>query len=82
MTREEFMDLSDWDLVNVIFRPNANEDDPEKGYWPVTRDNPDDRTVGELSHRQVFFDHARRRGIPEEEIEERFRLWFASYQGG
>ena len=71
------MDLDDWTLMNVYFRPNDNADEPEKGYWPVIREDPDDPTVksygeGIIGYKQAFFDNAKRRGDTPEEAQRRW----------
>ena len=78
MTREQFMDLDDWTLINVYLRPNQNEDDPLEGYLPVGRVNKDDKPkspIAASNPRDVFFYIWRQRGKTDAEIEELIKKW-------
>lgn len=45
-TREQFLELSDWDINNWLCRPDANAGSENKRwYWPVDRENRDDPVV-------------------------------------
>lgn len=71
MTREQFMDLDDWALVNVFCRPSTKED----GYWPVPRFNPFDPPVAPVSLDEQFVAIWRMRGLKDAEILERYKKW-------
>lgn len=67
-------------MINVLGRPDFHKGDPERGYWPVPRSDPEDPVVGELGVRGVFFHPARVKfwnltGVSKEEREEEFRKW-------
>lgn len=78
LTVDQFMELDDWTVMNVYFRPNANEESPEKGYRPVRRAQPEDIQSGDLqaipiaSYKDLFFDSWRKQGMAEADIEKRF----------
>lgn len=73
MTREQFLDLDDWALINVYFRPNENSD-PLEGYWPQERQGSDRETIA-VGPKESFFYVWRKRGMAEEEIEARYKKW-------
>jgi len=86
LTREQFLDLDDWTLTNVYFRPNANEGNEKKlWYWPVDREDKDNPVTGELSLRDLFMtttgEAMNKLGYSEADIEARFEKWSSSYTG-
>lgn len=91
MTKEEFMRLGDWDMVNVLFRPDKNEDHPERGYFPVRRRFVGDGGLVErdISWRETYFGVKGERlramldaGMTREEAEARFQNWIRSLKHG
>lgn len=83
ITREQWEELDDWYIVNVLFRPSTNEAHPENGYWPVGRMDPDDPTVGDLTFREMFYLPERVRAMKEagmtpEDMEMKYRNWIRS----
>lgn len=68
------MDLDDWTLINVYFRPNQN-DHPLKGYWPVGRKGTVSDVGQPMGFKEMFFKVWRDRGMAEKDIEERYVNW-------
>ena len=82
ITKDEFLDMNDWDAYNWMFRPSTTED-PSKGYWPVGRLDP---LAGEplpLTFREMYYRHWRKLqpAITDEELEAKFKAWFKGYKG-
>ena len=75
------MDDDDWSMVNAVTRPDFHHDNPERGYWPMPRDDPHNPPIGNaIGPRGVFFNPKRveamkRMGFSKEDIEERYQLW-------
>lgn len=81
-TRERFLDMDDWEMMNVLCRPNTfGEHDKSGRYWPIARmEDPNDPVVGALDHRGVFFHPDRIKamkalGFTDAEIEERYESY-------
>ena len=80
-TRERFLDMDDWELQNVLCRPNLHHGDDTRSYWPVGREDQDDPVVKVgISKRAVFFTPPRVEaykllGLTQEECEARFQEW-------
>jgi len=76
--------MDEWEMTNVIARPDFHAGSSMKDYWPVPRlADPRDPVVGALDHKGVFFHPDRIKamkalGFSDAEIEERF----ASYAQG
>ena len=74
--RDQYMDMGEWDFVNVICRPGRNR----KGeYWPVPRgdktEGPPIATAigaGEGGFKKIFFASCKARGLTDEKAKE---LW-------
>ncbi len=74
LTREQFMDLDDWTMINVYFRPNLYEHDPEVGYWPVPRVGEGRSRVAEpIAFDAMVYDLWKKRGMTDAEIDAKFR---------
>lgn len=64
-------------MLNVYLRPSRDgEDDP---YWPVARG--DGERTGPMDFQDMFFDHWRRNGLSDEEIEKRYARWSEGMHG-
>lgn len=87
--KDEFLDsYDDWFMVNVVGRPNANVDSKDKHWYdPVERHDPLSPKIiaHETGIKNMFMlttgKAMRTIGCSDEEIEERFQQWAASYQG-
>lgn len=80
LTRQQFLDLDDWTVNNVYFRPNANADRPDRGYWPKARHKEGDQAERGTNWREIFYGPDGNRlkamrtvGMSEEEIEAKFQ---------
>lgn len=84
-SRERFLDMDDWELLNVLSRPDFHANQPERGYWPVPRSDPDDKGgVKQIGLRGSWFHPKRIKamktlGMTDEEIEAGFQAWRATF---
>ncbi len=75
ISRDRFLDMGEWDLQNVVFRPGRN---PRGEYWPEPRERTDfiktfhPIAPTKAAFKVLFFDMGRLRGNSEEEIQERW----------
>lgn len=80
-TREQYLELTDWDFNNWLCRPDANEGSEDRHwYWPVERVDPDDPPVRTLSGPRDLFmatrgEKMRILGHSPEEIEAACDKW-------
>lgn len=85
MTRAEFLDLTDWEIGNVLLRPTRSHKlgDP---YDPVYRVQTEREQAARPKGKKyagwktMYFELWRARGLSEEEIEARFRAKHPRYR--
>lgn len=73
--------MDDWELMNVLSRPDFHRGDAARGYWPMPRmADVNDPGVDMASPRSLFYnakriEAMRTLGMTDAEIEERFQEW-------
>lgn len=80
-SHEDWLNMHDWEAINVFFRPNANKEASE-GYWPVSRHDDKEGPLIGSSFREEYFRVWRNRGMADEDIEKRFKERNPNYRGG
>lgn len=85
-TRQRFLDMDDWELMNVLCRPDFHDGDVERGYWPVPRmSDANDPGMVETGPRGVFYNPKRIEamktlGMTDAEIEAKFQDWAQQFK--
>lgn len=84
MSKDEFMRMHDWLLINGLCRPGVDKD-PTKPYYPVPRSDPNAPPVTHIGYRDMFMRTTgkamRQLGASDAEVEERWRNYIKSFNG-
>lgn len=83
MTKDQFLDLTDWDLVNWIGRPSCFND-AKKPYWPAPRVDTSRPEGTPITWRDMYMMSPKAKamktmGATEEELEAEYQNWISDH---
>lgn len=84
ISKDQFMSLTDYDLVNVLYRPGVHDNAPPERhlpYWPVPVGGKDEEGAKSLTFQEMYVAHWTQYGLTEAEALAKFEVWFRGYDG-
>lgn len=87
-SRERFLDMDEWEMTNVLARPDFHDGNLEKGYWPVGRmADPKDPPVKGIGKKGIFYHPDRVKamkvlGYTDADIDAKYDEWSRKFYDG